>query len=429
MVGSWYAEHAQTVHFRHPDLDFVVEVVPLVCRGDFAGTPTRWRLVFCYEQQSKFAVFGAAKPEVMNDTVISAAVDFLLQKKNACSNCTDRFTDKWVERLTHQQEGIRGRAWRSLSNMLAALRVCSVKVEKKHLLGQELNKHKQRGRAPSAKTLAKRTYHALIARSSQRQTDLVKETVIGNISKQKQFSQSMAAFKVKRWKKRNATGELAPNALAALRQGATKARSRKATAYSKFMSQKMSEQAGGMNAKREAALLQWTNASAETKAVFQGLADNENDQVARGVGGFSAEAISSNSSSFKPQKLQTVKRAKTAATMEAMEQHEIWKAGLRLGGMSTPLKPSLVSSASDKVVAAGIDKMFQFDATIQPKPPVPFKMNLTCPMLHGGLCYKDQCTAAGDLGSRNVYNVLMQHGLKALATDEDSAILLNPNWH
>ena len=59
-------------------------------------------------------------------------------------------------------------------NSAAAARVCSVKVEKKHLLGQELKKKQTRGKAPAPKTLHQRTYQHLIVRTAKRQQDAIK---------------------------------------------------------------------------------------------------------------------------------------------------------------------------------------------------------------------------------------------------------------
>ena len=93
---------------------------------------TWWRTEFYYNQP-KFQVFEAGIAP--DDAAAEVLAKNIQSRADKCSSCVDRFSLKWVQRLLDAR--VKQRARRSLSQLLAAIRVCSAKVEKKHLLGQD----------------------------------------------------------------------------------------------------------------------------------------------------------------------------------------------------------------------------------------------------------------------------------------------------
>ena len=92
-------------------------------------TPIRWRLVFYYKQP-KFQELEAAAPSEYNEPIVENVCKPSRDKIINCSRCVCPFALKWTNRLLDHRLPIRCRAYRSLSNIVPAVRCCSVKVEK-----------------------------------------------------------------------------------------------------------------------------------------------------------------------------------------------------------------------------------------------------------------------------------------------------------
>ena len=114
-----------------------------------------------YFEQPKFQIFGAVDPAA-SETNRVAVKDSLQRKSIACSECVDSNTVRWLHRLSQQPS----RARASLILQLASSPVSSIRVEKKHLLGQESRKVRSRGKALGPSELMLRSYQTIVAKSA-----------------------------------------------------------------------------------------------------------------------------------------------------------------------------------------------------------------------------------------------------------------------
>ena len=85
---------------------------------------------------------------------------------------------------------------RQFDKLASVIRVCSVKVEKKHLLGQECRSIKKRGRAPTCRGLQLRTYHKFVIRTHTKQHAKAKNANLSSNAAKKIFGRSLANLKV-----------------------------------------------------------------------------------------------------------------------------------------------------------------------------------------------------------------------------------------
>ena len=111
----------------------------------------------------------------------------------------------------------------------------------------------------------------------------------------------------------------------------------------------------------------------------------------------------------------TIKRKLDLDTVEALNDHEVWKSGLQLSCYSSGLKPELVSSATKSVIDMEATRAFEFDPELGAKATGRVSAFKVCKQRHGGICSQEPFTQRGDLGSRNLHNLLHEHDLKAIS--------------
>ena len=129
-------------------------------------------------KQPKFKILVAADP-IANEGSRQAAIDQLSGLGRTCNKCLDQFTSLWLDRLGRDLP----RAVDCLDLHVASMLICSVRVEKKHLLGQELRKRRSRGAAPSAMEVAKRTYQKSVVLESSSKSEVILREALGNTSR------------------------------------------------------------------------------------------------------------------------------------------------------------------------------------------------------------------------------------------------------
>ena len=126
----------------------------------------KYRLVFKL-QLAKLDVFQVCKiPEGIDFSLddVAGIADKILQSHSACGDCVDRaFAYVWAYRLKRMGEAMSRRAHTHLCDVLAALRVTSSNVERKHLIGQEL-KPKKRGAGPTCSQVCKQVFRHSVRR-------------------------------------------------------------------------------------------------------------------------------------------------------------------------------------------------------------------------------------------------------------------------
>lgn len=304
----------------------------------------------------------------------------------------------------HPSPAVRARAWRSLSNIAAAMRVCSAKVERKHLLGQECKAGKSRGRAPDCKTLGKRTYQKSVSEMANRLQAAVKKGVIGLCPKlQRKFGQTLSSFRIgkSRKRKRDALGNLDVGARGS-RESDSKLRPLRA--YDAFVSAKFKDVGGeSFTVKRARVNQVWNNLPAADKAVWKGIAATENDKCDSLRGQDFKAFHQGRTATFNKTREKTLKRKAVATTMAKMQNHSAWKAGFQTASYSGGLKTELVSQMTDRQLDDFSTDVFGFDKRIVQNPKRTMKPFTVCGIRHGGLCCRDALSSKGDIGTRNLY--------------------------
>ena len=114
--------------------------VGLSRRGNFQGCCHMsyalgmvWRRCVFYFEQPKFKILVAADP-IADEGSRQDAIDQLSGLGRTCDKCLDQYTSLWLDRLGRDLP----RAVDCLDLPVASMLICSIRVENKDLLGQEL---------------------------------------------------------------------------------------------------------------------------------------------------------------------------------------------------------------------------------------------------------------------------------------------------
>lgn len=291
------------------------------------------------------------------------------------------------------------------------MRVCSARVERKHLLGQECKAGKSRGRAPDCKTLGKRTYQKSVSEMANRLQAAVKKDVIGLCPKlQRKFGQTLSSFRVGKSKSMNFKRAAAGNHVVGARGSRGKAcnksdsKLRPLRAYDAFVSARFKDVDGGsFSVKRARVNRVWNNLPAADKAVWKGIAARENDKCDSLRGQDFKAVHQGRTTTFNSTRERTLKRKAVATTMAKMQNHSAWKAGFQTASFSGGLKTELVSQMTDRQLDDFSTDVFGFDKRIVQNPKRTMKPFTVCGIRHGGLCCRDALSSKGGIGTRNLY--------------------------
>ena len=223
-----------------------------------------------YFDQPKFQVLCCGGPNIANASK-QDLIGQLQRKLLVCDNCVDSFTQRWLNRLSDASGSVRARAMSALDMQVASTPVSSVRVEKKHLLGQETRKARTRGPAPSAEELGKRSYERSVTQAHDKKTKLVEKAVLGRTAR-KSFGQLVIAASVQRRHVRNA--DVAARAMMTSKKAA-----HAVSAWNMYLSLHWNPTISPSSEAAEIQRLQvqWGRATAAEKASIQALADKQTE--------------------------------------------------------------------------------------------------------------------------------------------------------
>ena len=99
-----------------------------------------------------------------------------------------------------------------------------------------------------------------------------------------------------------------------------------------------------------------------------------------------------------------LKRHAVKSTLQRMQNHDVFKAGLQISSYSDTIKPSLILNHTDAQISALMQAAFEFDAQIGGKSANVLKPYKECRARHNGLCCTDPSASRAGMGSKNIYN-------------------------
>ena len=193
-----------------------------------------------------------------------------------CPHCVDAgFCRIWLRRLADNRPGMMARAVEALSQVVASTPVCSAKVERKHLLGQEVRTARSRGLAAAPEELSKRTYQRSVSNANAIKSDLVFRDVAHGVSAAT-LNRILAGQAVERRGVVDAEREVA-RLCASRRCGPTRT-----NAWAEFrrLNWDASVRPGTADARVEMRRLrdQWSGANEQTRDTMAALADTRRDE-------------------------------------------------------------------------------------------------------------------------------------------------------
>ena len=369
------------------------------------------RLVWAFEQP-KFQVFKAAACEEYSPTLIRQAVEPLANQAEACQGCADlAFGKPWVGRLLDPRGSVARRAHSCLLDMLACMPVSSASCERKHLLGQETKGGpKRRGRALACSTLSQVTYTKSVRKEFERTRQLVMDQVLGSSSSvRRSFEQNLSRLTLGRPMSRKRKAEADGEAhLASLKhQYQLGSKVRRTRAYDVFVAEKYDEQpaALSMSEKRSRAARAWKQLSPEQLAYYEGRAAGVNAAKEQLVGlGFAKLLENEAARSLPKATLLSMKKRAVLESLQQMQEHDLWGAGLGLQCLDSGLKEELVQQGPDSAMQSECSDIFGYDGAPKANRKVNAKHSTVCCQKHGGLCASDPMACRCDLATKNLYH-------------------------
>lgn len=364
-----------------------------------------WRRSVFYYEAAKFQVLQCADP-ALQDEDLTERVTRLRHLKLQCPQCIDSFTSVWLDRLLAERP-IASKARAALALIVAATPVTSVRVEKKHLLGQELRKVRSRGRAPTATELSKRTYVKSVSLANQRKTKFVEALVLKGIAR-RSFSRLARALAVEKRGVRDTVKA------ACTRMSRKRVKATASSAWGEYRRLNWSPDIRPCTAegREEYKRLrtEWLVETAETKTHMSAFAQvrtssalDIDDKKLSGVHDLPQGG----------QRKGARKRA-MVSSLQDLRSHPMWESGAAIESYSAPLKPSLVDmTSSTQALAAQQSLAFDYDAKPVQNPKGTALPERVCVARLGGLCTTHVHATSAKAVVKQVYAILKAKALLA----------------
>ena len=373
------------------------------------GIGAAWRRLVFYYKQPKFQVIAAADPS-LGPSEGQRRLSELVASRRACGSCIDEFTSVWTDRLLAQPK----RAQACLDMLAAATPVCSAKVERKHLLGQEQRKARSRGLAPSATKLGKTSYLRGVAVASRRKSASILKQQLGG-ARRNNFAQLMRhrcakprkANQVARESKRRQRLQMArrnPHASCAwhqYRRHNWTAGVRPCTPEGK--------------AEFDRLLGEWKREREHVRRHMHALAGAHKtsmiDAEERSLVSLQSPVLDVGSQHSK----RVCRRRASLRVMSDIKKHTAFSSGI--DDFNCALKPGLVDmTSSDLEVQTSSRQIFAHDPELVQNPPGTALPQQVCSGIHGGLCLNDEgVTSKANAIVKGVYKTLKAKGLDRLS--------------
>jgi hypothetical protein len=318
-----------------------------------------YRLVFKHDQP-KHEIFGICRiPEgVAYDAArVRQIAARLGGMHELCSLCVDKaFTLIWTHRLLEMGSAASRDAHTAMCDILALLRVTSTKVEKKHLLGQEL-KPAKRGACVECCQLARLVFRESVIRASDVHRQESQSRCLNNDpSLVRNFMHTLNDSLVGGHADRRSGAEVADGPLKYKQLKAlafdSRMQKRPQRGYDAFVSQNYH---AGIDAgsdhvfdKRKSLDDDWRALSTEEKDVYSELAKDENEKVAeRGCENYVQflqrhSALSESRATKKRARYVSDRRRAVQRTLRDMLDHDVFLSGAQIHDFDSGIRAALM---------------------------------------------------------------------------------------
>ena len=375
-----------------------------------------YRLVFKMNQP-KLSLFEICKENTFDLAKARTIAERFLNKHCICKKCIDQtFTLIWAYIVCKMGAATARRAWDHICDLLAVLRVTSTKVERKHLVGQEL-RVKKRGSGKTCVQVAKLVFRQSVKRAGQRFRDESKQRCLGG--RDKDHKQISRLFH-KCLDDSLANGRPDRRATADSWQATADARKRKRSiandscmkrtavrGYDIFVEQNFSRTKDGQHTftKRRQTDAKWRALSDDQKSQYaaaavrnEQAAEHDNEDFPEFVRRQGQSAQSSRSKAFKSQRFSAVQR-----TIRKMIDNPIYDIEPRLHEFDCGFRSELIcKDRSLSEVQKHLQDVFRYTHVPEVNPKkMPFFA--TCAQRHGGLCETDDGFDHADALAHNLY--------------------------
>ena len=374
------------------------------------------RLVFKCDLPSIeiFEVCNVGEGVDFNLEKVQAVARSLKAKYDLCSASVDRtFTLPWATRLLYSPAMCR-KAHTSLRNILSVLRVTSARVERKHLVGQELVPTK-RGAALECSQLGKTVFRKLVTAAGDRHRSHAYSQTLGTPATLRHFSQCLTDHCCQSHEDRRTTlartqdPERKKTSKIAQHEG--KSRVTKVRAYDMYIRSNYSSRLEGNTTfeKRKTLDASWKALSDPEKAAYQHAADRENDRVAEHEG----ENFPAYLARMK-QEIVVGSHAKSSAskerfraiqvTLDELINHPVFSSGARIHDFGHGIRPELINA--EWTISQARDecsRLFDYDAVPIATPNVLPRCFSPCTQSNGGFCCTSELLGSANTLTYNVY--------------------------
>lgn len=363
------------------------------------------RLVFDYQQQSKFSIFVVVEDDTYNREHVTYKLRPFEAADETCENCNDKvFTKIWMKRLRDPIDG--KKAHGCLRNVLSLLEVTTQETERKHLLGQSL-KPKKRGRALKAHTLQKLSYGAAVKQAGSRMRSWLMRKVFKTDDARRNWSHSMTAFATRRARRRSGT-KTTVNAKPWTIDERKPTRKRKACDL--YHSENMHILPAGLTLgqQRKHIMGAWRVAPAADRAAYEQRASGATAADADAPRA-SYQSLPDRTNGYRARQL-TERRKASIRTLDELRCHPCWSAGAQLMSFESVLKEErVITDLPDVVVKKKVDNLFAFDHVLQQNPKGTMTPYIACKIRYGGLCGQEPFAEEAMIGTKNLQIVLRKH--------------------
>ena len=328
--------------------------------------------------------------------------------EDACKKCVDRvFTAPWVHRLLECGDVVAREAHVNLRDLMAVLRASSTKVEKTHLIGQEL-KPKKRGAGIQCDTLSSMTFHSQIVRSAEVFRHEAQSEALGhNDEVIRAFAKCLRDSCASAAEDRRTTAARADgdgcNGQARKRASVftfdDRVKRRRLRGYDLFVKANYADSLPGATTfdKRKVVNTMWKTASDEQKAAYNTAAEGLEEEDAKNEGEtflqfhqrHKAHSLTRQDnrreSRYKSDRLRAIQQS-----LGDMVNSGIFSCGAQLHHFGAGVKPELIPiHESIQAVSAERKRLFRYDHEAVPNPKGKMTFFTPCCLKYGGFCEKE----------------------------------------
>jgi len=346
---------------------------------------------------------------------VQAIASELQAKFNACPLSVDKaFTWVWIQRLMHSVTLCR-KAHTALRDLLAVVRVTSTRVERKHLVGQELMPTKRRGAGLDCDKLGLIVFQKLLAKSADNHRDVAYSECVGDSAARRRFSTCLTEHCCDGHEDRRSELARGQNPKAAVRAQASNIASHEAKSklktvrgYDMYVRSNYTSDLEGATVfeKRKALDVSWKALGDVDKAAYQQAAYNENERLAQNHGEDFPAFVARTAQCVAPGRHVMLRERFQAiqVTLDKLMRHPVFSSGAAMHDFSHGFKSDLIATnMTREQVRTQASQSFGYDFVPIKSPNRLPRCFCPCSQSHGGLCCTMELMPSVVILTHNIY--------------------------